>query len=69
MILDGHLGSLLGHARDIHLVAASAAGPEPVALARELFHREIDDDFGTFAGAVADYADVLGEWGRVSTSR
>ena len=63
---DGHLGSLLGRARDIHLVAASAAGPEPVALARELFRREIDDDFGAFTGAVADYADVLGEPGLAS---
>src|SRR5437762_9538585 len=37
--------------------------PEPVALARSLFEREMKDDFGTFAGAVADYADVLGERG------
>jgi tetratricopeptide (TPR) repeat protein len=60
---DGHLGSLLERARDIHVTAACAARPEPVALARSLFKREMEDDFGTFGGAVADYADVLGERG------
>ncbi len=60
---DGHLGSLLERAREIHLEAALAARPEPVALARDLFKREIADDFGTFAGVVIDYADVLGEQG------
>lgn len=60
---DGHLGSLLGRAREIHLAAAQAARPEPVALARSLFKREMEDDFGAFGDAVADYADVLGEQG------
>lgn len=60
---DGHLGELLGRAREIHLAAATAVRPEPVALARALFHREMHDDFGTFTGAIDDYADVLGEEG------
>lgn len=60
---DGHCGSLLDRARDIHLAAAREARPEPVALARDLFAREIEDDFGAFAGAAALYADVLGEAG------
>ena len=60
---DGHLGALLGFARDIHLTAVEVAPPDPVALARDLFKRETENDFGTFAGAVADYADVLGERG------
>jgi tetratricopeptide (TPR) repeat protein len=60
---DGHLSTLLGRARDIHLAAAEAAPPEPVALARSLFKREMEDDLGTFADAVTDYADVLGKPG------
>ena len=60
---DGHLGALLEHARAIHLAAALAARPEPVALARGLFKRETEDDFNAFGGIVADYADVLGEQG------
>jgi hypothetical protein len=60
---DGHLGELLERAREVHLTAARAARPEPVALARDLFKRETESDFETFAGAVADYADVLGEQG------
>lgn len=60
---DGHLGSLLDRAREIHLAAATAVRPEPVALARALFHREMNDDFGTFSRAVVDYADLLGERG------
>jgi uncharacterized Zn finger protein len=60
---DGHLGELLQYARDIHVAATRAVGPDPVALARNLFKRETSSDFETFAGAAADYADVLGEQG------
>jgi uncharacterized Zn finger protein len=60
---DGHLGALLARASEIHLEAARAAKPEPVAFARDLFKREVEDDFGIFSGAVTDYADVLGEQG------
>lgn len=60
---DSHLGSLLARAGELHLQAARAAAPEPVALARDLFKREIADDFGAFSGVVVDYADVLGEEG------
>jgi tetratricopeptide (TPR) repeat protein len=60
---DGHLGELLNHARDIHLTATRATRPEPTAFARYLFKKEMEDDFDTFADAVADYADVLGEQG------
>jgi uncharacterized Zn finger protein len=60
---DGHCGALLERARDIHLAAARAARPDPVRLARDLFAREMEDDYGTFGGAVALYADVLGEAG------
>ncbi len=60
---DGHCGALLHRARDIHLAAARAARPEPVALARDLFTREMAGDYGTFDGAAMAYADVLGEEG------
>jgi uncharacterized Zn finger protein len=60
---DGHCSTLLQRARDIHLAAARAARPDPVALARDLFAREMEDDCGTFGGAVALYADALGDAG------
>lgn len=60
---DGHCGALLGRARDIHLAAARAARPDPVQLARGLFAREMGEDYGTFSGAVALYADALGKAG------
>lgn len=60
---DGHCGALLGRARDIHLDAVRVVRPEPRQLARDLFAREMKDDFGVFEGTVALYADVLGEVG------
>ena len=60
---DGHCGALLDRARDIHLAAACAARPDPVQFARGLFGREMESDDGTFHGATALYADVLGEGG------
>ena len=60
---DGHCGALLDRACDIHLAAARAAQPEPVHLARDLFAREMKCEYGTFAGAAARYAHVLGERG------
>jgi len=60
---DGHCGRLLDRARAIHLAAAREVRPEPIQLARDLFAREMQDDYGTFEGAVALYADVLGEAG------
>lgn len=56
-------GALLHHARDIHLDACRATTPDPVALARRLFEREMADDYDVFSGAAAIYADVLGEDG------
>ena len=60
---DGECGALLERARDIHLRAARGARPEPVALARDLFHRELEDEYGCFENAAWLYADVLGEAG------
>lgn len=60
---DGHCSALFDRAREIHLAAAHKAQPEPLQFARELFAREIGDDYGIFHGAAALYADVLGESG------
>ncbi|MBR1268318.1 SWIM zinc finger family protein [Bradyrhizobium sp. AUGA SZCCT0222] len=60
---DGGCGALLGRARDIHLAAVRETRPEPIQLARDLFAREMHDEYGTFDGAVALYAEVLGESG------
>jgi uncharacterized Zn finger protein len=60
---DGHCGMLLDRARDIHLAAVREVRPEPIRLAHDLFAREMADEYGTFEGAVALYADALGEIG------
>ncbi|HEY3792711.1 MAG TPA: SWIM zinc finger family protein [Bradyrhizobium sp.] len=60
---DGHCGALLHRAREIHLAAACATMPEPLKLARELFAREMKDDYEIFDGAAMLYAEVLGEQG------
>jgi uncharacterized Zn finger protein len=60
---DGYCMALLERARDIHLAAVRQIRPEPIELARDLFGREMADDYGTFDGAVRRYADVLGEAG------
>jgi hypothetical protein len=57
---DGHCGGLLELTGEIHLVAARAARPDPVTFARNLFAREMADDYGVFAGSANLYADVLG---------
>ena len=60
---DGYCGGLLERARDIHRAAAGAAHSEPIALARDLFAREMADGHGTFEGAATLYADALGTAG------
>jgi tetratricopeptide (TPR) repeat protein len=57
---DGHCGALLGRARDIHCIAVCEVKPEPIELARDLFAREMADDYGTFDRATTIYADALG---------
>lgn len=60
---DGHCSLLLEKAQQIHLEACRHAGPDPVALAHDLFLRETEEDYGTFHAAAAQYAEVLGEEG------
>jgi uncharacterized Zn finger protein len=57
---DGHCGGLLESAREVHLAAARAAKPDPVTFARDLFAREMADDYDVFSGSSRAYADVLG---------
>jgi tetratricopeptide (TPR) repeat protein len=60
---NGECYAVLQRAREIHMAAALAARPDPVALAQDLFEREIDGDYDTFSGAAGLYAEALGEAG------
>jgi uncharacterized Zn finger protein len=60
---NGHGGGVYARARDIHLAACLKAKPDPLALARDLFAREIESDWDFFEDASAVYGDVLGESG------
>ena len=59
----GYCGDLLERAQQIHFEACQAARPDPVALAGKLYLRETRGGFGTFHGAVAQYAEILGDRG------
>jgi hypothetical protein len=59
----GHGGWLLHRAREVHLAACLAARPDPVALARALFVRELGGGYGAFANAASLYAEALGAAG------
>lgn len=60
---DGHCSALLHRAEEIHCAAAVVTRPEPVQFARDLFAREMDDEYGVFHGSAERYAEVLGEQG------
>jgi uncharacterized Zn finger protein len=60
---DGGGGGVCAKAREIHLAACRQAKPDPVALARALFAREVESDWEFFHGASEAYADVLGDVG------
>ena len=60
---DGGSGEVYAKAREIHLAACRQAKPDPVALARALFAREVDSQWEFFHGASAAYEDVLGDVG------
>lgn len=60
---DGHCSQLLARAADIHLAACRSAKPDGAVLARDLFEREMMEEYDAFIGAVATYADVLGKKG------
>jgi uncharacterized Zn finger protein len=60
---DGDCGTVLQRARDVHVAAIRMVKPDAVRLARDLFERETQGEYGTFDGAARLYADVLGEEG------
>jgi hypothetical protein len=60
---DGYLGGILEKLQAVHLAACKQAKADPVALARRLFAWELGTSWGTFYGAAATYADVLGQKG------
>jgi len=63
---DGGGSEILARAHGLHLAAATAARPDPVAFAADLFRLETTEEFGTFAGALASYGDLLGQAGRAA---
>ena len=60
---DGAGAGTCVRAREIHLAACRQARPDPIALARDLFAREVNSDWELFYGASAAYQDVLGDTG------
>jgi hypothetical protein len=60
---DGHLSVLRDRLHDIHFRACQEAKPDPVALARRLFDRELHSELDVFYGAAERYAKILGSKG------
>lgn len=61
---DGYMSVIAERLQDLHLAACTAARPDPVALAHDLFSRELHaGDLGFFFGAARRYAQVLGPGG------
>ncbi|MDK9720974.1 MAG: hypothetical protein OEL53_07300 [Rhodospirillales bacterium] len=60
---DGFCTDLMNQARDLHLKACKAAKPDPVALGKNLFLREVEGDWDAFHGSADAYADALGREG------
>jgi uncharacterized Zn finger protein len=60
---DGGGGNLYAKACEIHLAACRQAKPDPVALARALFAREVDSEWEFFHGASEAYEEILGDAG------
>ena len=65
---DGQMGALVSRAIELHLAACRLARPDPVRLAKDLFAREMADDFG-LDDTIESYADILGESGRQEMER
>ena len=60
---NGDGGGVYARACEMHLAACRKAKPEPIALARDLFAREMESDWDFFTGASETYARVLGKPG------
>jgi uncharacterized Zn finger protein len=60
---DGGGAHVYATACEIHRAACRQAKPDPIALARALFAREVDSEWEFFHGASESYEDILGEPG------
>ncbi len=60
---DGGGADVYAKACEIHRAACRQAKPDPIALARSLFAREVDSEWEFFHGASEAYKDILGETG------
>jgi uncharacterized Zn finger protein len=60
---DGYMTSLIERLQDLHLQACIEAKPDPVTLARKLFHAEMSGGFGEWNNGAEVYAAVLGAEG------
>jgi uncharacterized Zn finger protein len=60
---DGQGGGVYAKGCEIHLAACRTAKCDPVALARDLFAREVHSAWDFFHGASEAYADILGDVG------
>jgi uncharacterized Zn finger protein len=65
---NGQMGMLVSRAMQLHLAACRLARPDPVQLAKDLFAREMADDFG-LEDTIETYADLLGDRGRQEMER
>jgi uncharacterized Zn finger protein len=65
---EGQMGMLLSRAMQLHLAGCRLARPDPVQLAKDLFAREMVDDFG-LEDTIETYADLLGDSGRQEMER
>jgi uncharacterized Zn finger protein len=65
---DGQMGMLVSRTIELHLAACRLACPDPVRLAKDLFAREMADDFG-LEDTIEIYADLLGDSGRQEMER
>ncbi len=60
---DGGTSEILQRMHALHLAACTRARPDPEALARMLFAREMESEWEVFSGAVLRYATLLGTKG------
>lgn len=65
---DGYMGELLDRLAGLHVRAAAEARPEPMAFARALLGRQLDDEWNTWPGPES-YRRVLGKTGLAEYAR
>jgi len=60
---SGDLGLICDQVHELHFEACEQAQPNPDALAERLFYLELNSGYGSFDGALEEYAEILGERG------